>query len=91
MNTLLNKERKQQKSILKSSFQLGSYVVYYLFSHSTNLQILAKKLTKNQASQKMYSVYSLKDADAVIQYLFKSGLLLISATLEQSKSSAGKA
>ena len=66
--------------------------MYYLFSHSTNLQILAKKkLTKNQVSQKMYSVYSLKDADAVIQYLFKSGLLLISATLEQSKSSAGKA
>ena len=67
--------------------------MYYFFSHSTNLQILAKKkLTKNQASQKMYSVYSLKDADAVIQYLFKSGLLLISATpQEQSKSSAGKA
>ena len=52
MNTILNKERKLQKSILKASFQLESC---YVFSHSANLQILAKKkLTKNQASQKMY-------------------------------------
>ena len=50
MNTILNKERKLQKSILKASFQLESC---YVFSHSANLQILAKKkLTKNQASQK---------------------------------------